>query len=485
MSEGGIELQESAKLLNNDSVPELVSEADRRMIRRVKWKTDLIILPLLVSIHFLAQMGRSDLANAKVAGLDEDFDLDASKYSLVASILLVGYLLFQLPAMLLMRKVGPPVEFACAMIVWGVVTVCTIKATNYIHLMIIRLLVGASEAFIQGAVLYLSFWYPYNELATRGAILYSSVALAGTINGLLAYFIETKLNGVNGWTAWQWIFFIEGIVPIGWAFVILFLLPNTPETVKLFFTPQEKKIIIARSRAAHNTGESKIIPKLIVKVLTQPQFWFVVLMDSGVHFCTTSLSNFIPDIIKGLGYESIQAQLMTVIVYCAALVGILAASRVADKLQRRGVIIMVCAALAVVGYVLLLTLTNDTARLAATCVVAAGAYPISVLSLVWMATNNVGYTFRASAAGMVNIFSQLIAISANFAFSDPPYYRLGLGISLLMIAMSGIMAGLQLGYLGLMNKIKRAEQHGELAARRRQLTIDEIGNAHPDFFFSF
>ena len=56
MSEGGIELQESAKLLNNDSVPELVSEADRRMIRRVKWKTDLIILPLLVSIHFLAQM---------------------------------------------------------------------------------------------------------------------------------------------------------------------------------------------------------------------------------------------------------------------------------------------------------------------------------------------------------------------------------------------------------------------------------------------
>lgn len=54
--------------------------------------------------------GRSDLANAKVAGLDKDFDLDASKYSLVASILLVGYLLFQLPAMLLMRKVGPPVE---------------------------------------------------------------------------------------------------------------------------------------------------------------------------------------------------------------------------------------------------------------------------------------------------------------------------------------------------------------------------------------
>lgn len=90
------------------------------------------------------------------------------------------------------------------MIVWGVVTVCTIKATNYIHLMIIRTLVGASEAFIQGSILYLSFWYPYNELATRGAILYSGVALAGTFNGLLAYLIETNLDGVNGWNAWQW-----------------------------------------------------------------------------------------------------------------------------------------------------------------------------------------------------------------------------------------------------------------------------------------
>ncbi|KAK6221102.1 hypothetical protein LQW54_001675 [Pestalotiopsis sp. IQ-011] len=430
-------------------------------------------------------MGRSDLANAKVAGLDKDFDLDASKYSLVASILLVGYLLFQLPAMLLMRKVGPPVEFACAMIVWGVVTVCTIKATNYIHLMIIRTLVGASEAFIQGSILYLSFWYPYNELATRGAILYSGVALAGTFNGLLAYLIEVNLDGVNGWNAWQWMFFVEGIIPIAWAFIILFLLPNTPETVKLFFTPEEKKIIVARSRAAHNTGESKIIPKLIAKVLAQPQFWLVVLVDSGVHFCTTSLSNFVPDILRGLGYASVQAQLMTVVVYSAALVGILAAARVADRLQKRGAVACACSAVAAAGYVVLLAVEDDRARLAATCVVAAGAYPISVLSLVWMATNNVGYTFRASAAGSVNVFSQLVAISANFAFGDPPYYRMGLGISLFMIAMSGVAAALQLGYLSLMNKVKRAEQHSELASRRRQLTIDEIGNAHPDFFFSF
>ena len=77
---------------------------------RVKLKTDLFVLPLLASIYFLAQMGRSDLGNAKVAGLDEDFGLTPDMYSNVASIFLVGYLVFQLPGTLLLREIGPSIQ---------------------------------------------------------------------------------------------------------------------------------------------------------------------------------------------------------------------------------------------------------------------------------------------------------------------------------------------------------------------------------------
>lgn len=52
--------------------------------------------------------GRSDLANAKVAGMDKDLRLTAQMYSNVSSIFLVGYILFQLPGTLLLRKIGPP-----------------------------------------------------------------------------------------------------------------------------------------------------------------------------------------------------------------------------------------------------------------------------------------------------------------------------------------------------------------------------------------
>ncbi|OJD32526.1 mfs transporter protein [Diplodia corticola] len=466
----------------------LVEEEDeeiRKLERRVRWKTDFAILPLLASVYFLAQMGRSDLANAKIAGMDGDLGLTAQMYSNVSSIFLVGYILFQLPGTLLLRKIGPPTQFAGAMMAWGVVTACTVAADGYPTLMVLRALVGAAEAFIQGAILYLSFWYRYSELATRGAILYSTVALAGSFNGLLAYAITRTLSNARGWTAWQWIFLIEGVVPIAWAFVVFALLPSTPERIRLGFSPAEKDLVIRRSRASHNSGDGTIRPRLILKLLADPKMWMVTAVDAGAHFCTSSLSNFIPAILQGLGYAGVDAQLMAVVVYAASFVGILTSCFISDALRKRGIVIVVDAAIAAVGYVLLLVLTDNTARLAATCVVAAAAYPLVVLSLAWTASNNVGYTFRASAAAIINISAQLVAIGGNQAFNDPPYYRQGLGASLGMICMSGTVAGLLMVYLRVLNKRKVEEREGEKAARLRECGVDEVGNEHPDFFFSF
>ncbi|KAL1647057.1 hypothetical protein SLS58_002827 [Diplodia intermedia] len=473
------------------SVEDGDSESSREMRKmevRVRRKTDFAVLPLLCSVYFLAQMrrkGRSDLANAKVAGMDQELGLTAQMYSNVSSIFLVGYIVFQLPGTLLLRKIGPPTQFASAMVVWGTVTACTVVADGYAALMVIRALIGAAEALIQGAILYLSFWYRYNELATRGAILYSTVALAGSFNGLLAYAIQLTLDGANGWSAWKWIFLIEGVVPVAWAAVVATLLPSTPERIRWGFSAAEKEAVVARSRAVHNTGDSTIRPKLILRLLADPKFWMVVLVDSGAHFCTSSLSNFTPAILQGLGYAGVDAQLMAVVVYAAAFVGILASCWISDRLGQRGVVICVDAALAAVGYALLLGLTDDTARLVATCLVACCAYPLVVLSLAWTASNNVGYTFRASAAALINIVAQTVAIGGNQAFNDPPYYRKGLGVSLAMICMSGVVAGLLVLYLRAANERKVRDQHSEKGERLRACTVDEVGNAHPDFRFSY
>ena len=54
--------------------------------------------------------GRSDLANAEIAGLTRDWSISSQQYSNIAGMFYVGYLILQLPSTLLVRKLTPPVQ---------------------------------------------------------------------------------------------------------------------------------------------------------------------------------------------------------------------------------------------------------------------------------------------------------------------------------------------------------------------------------------
>ncbi|KAI1340036.1 MFS general substrate transporter [Xylariaceae sp. FL0016] len=400
---------------------EMRTEVDPKFARRLKWKLDLFILPVISSVYFFAAIGRSDLANAKIAGLTEELGLSPKAYSNAATMFLVGYIVFQLPGTLLIKKIRAPVQFAGAMIAWGFVTAITVLIKNKAELLVVRFLIGGAEAFVQGGVFYLSFWYEYRELATRGAIFFSMSTLAGAFNGLIAYAISKNLDGANGWLAWRWIFLIEGVIPIAFAFLVIFLLPASPFELKWGFNKAEKEHIIERAARAHNTAEAKLEWKKVPKILLDVQFWLFCLIACGGHFCLASFSNFLPAIIEGLGYNGIDAQIFTVIVYACAFVGILFWCRLADKTNARGTILVASTAVAAAGYAILIATKNEKVQFAATCLVAFGTYPHLVLHLSWAAMNFIGYTRRGSALAFFNIISQLFAISGTQAYSDPPY----------------------------------------------------------------
>ncbi|KAJ5414610.1 hypothetical protein N7509_001237 [Penicillium cosmopolitanum] len=400
-----------------------------RLLSRVKWKLDLFILPIISIVYFFAQMGRSDLANAKVAGLSDELKLSPRDYSNAATVLLVAYIVFQLPGTLLIKQIGSARQFSGAMIIWGAITASTVAIQNKGELFALRFLIGAAEAFVQGGVFYLSFWYQYDELATRGAIFYSMSTLAGAFNGLIAYGIDKDMDGTRGWRAWRWIFLIEGLMPCVAAFFVLFLLPNSPETLRFGFTAEEKALV-------------------------------------------------------GFGYTSMNTQLFSVIVYACACVGVLFWAKVADRTNARGLTMAASTCGAIVGYSLLLGLENDKARFGATCLVAFSVYPSVVLQLSWAAMSFIGYTRRGSSLAFTNIFSQIFAICGTQAYSDPPYYRKGnasaLGLSCISLVLS---LGLR-WYFGAANKTKASEQFEEYACSQRQKGLEELGDKHPDFFYT-
>lgn len=124
--------------------------------------------------------------------------------------------------------------------------------------------------------------------------------LAGAFNGLIAYGIDKDMDGFRGWRAWRWIFLIEGIMPCAVAFLVLVLLPDSPETLRFGFTAEEKALAVRRSRRAHNTSEARLELKKIPLVLLSLHFWLMLGIACCSHFCVGSLSNFLPAIIQVL-----------------------------------------------------------------------------------------------------------------------------------------------------------------------------------------
>ncbi|KAJ6153656.1 hypothetical protein N7470_006615 [Penicillium chermesinum] len=81
--------------------------------------------------------------------------------------------------------------------------------------------------------------------------------------------------------------------------------------------------------------------------------------------------------------------------------------RIDDRTNARGYTMAVSAAGSIVGYALLLGLTENYARFAAACVVAVFIYPVTVLKLTWAAMGVVRYTRIGSALVSLNIVGQV------------------------------------------------------------------------------
>lgn len=85
-------------------------------------------------------------------------------------------------------------------------------------------------------------------------------------------------------------------------------------------------------------------------------------MFHGFAFPLYSLSLFLPTIVTQLGYKSWQAQLLTVPCYAAAFFGILLFAWTSARTQKRGLWIIIGGAIAIVGYVVLLTTHSASHR---------------------------------------------------------------------------------------------------------------------------
>lgn len=346
--------------------------------RALLWKQDKRIVPLSAAIYFLCYLDRSNIGNAKILNSSTHDDLMSEtgmtnyQYTISLMVFLVAYGLFEVPSngtpappptspsycctylvassdgtsLVLLKKLRPSRWIAILMFGWGACSMGLSGAHNYGTVVGVRFALGVFEAgLFPGLVYYLTFWYKSDERSIRVAFILASATLAGAFGGAIAYGVG-HMNQAQGISAWRWLFIIEGAPSCLSALFVLFFLPDYPETVK-WLSGEERALALRRLRVEGSKGlHGSDWWEDTRATLVDWRLWGHYAVYFGISAPFSSLSLFTPSITAGLGYEDLQAQLMTVPPYAVAYVVQILVSWSADHFNSRG---MHSAAVATVG----------------------------------------------------------------------------------------------------------------------------------------
>jgi hypothetical protein len=151
---------------------QLYTPDEERVVIR-KHDTRLVLFVAL--LFLLSFLDRSNIGNARVAGLDADLQTDpprADWYEWALTAFYVAYIAFEWMA-LLWRLVPAHIYVAVLVLSWGLAASLQAVATSYPVLIALRVVLGIGEAGFAGIPFYLSFFFKRHELAFRTAVFVS------------------------------------------------------------------------------------------------------------------------------------------------------------------------------------------------------------------------------------------------------------------------------------------------------------------------
>lgn len=216
-------------------VPRFSKEEEDAVIRKLDW----YLMPLIFALYMLSVLDRSNLGNARIAGLAKDINLTGRRYDWLATVFYIAYILSQWTT--IGWKAFPPHKWVAVVVfLWGLVSTMQSTVFNWGDLMACRVLLGIVEAcYGPGVPLYLSYFYPREKLGFRTGIFLSGSALANAYSGALAYGITQEKSHV---APWRILFIVEGVPTCLLAILAWFWFPDKPGDA-WFLTERQREIV--------------------------------------------------------------------------------------------------------------------------------------------------------------------------------------------------------------------------------------------------
>lgn len=252
----------------------------------------------------------------------------------------------------------------------------------------------------------------------------------------------------------------EGAPTVMFSTVIFFFLPDSPESAK-FLDDDERTQAVERLQIVDRTARSRLAWRQVLNGLSDYKNYIHMLIHFCCNYSFAGLSNFLPTIIRDMGYTSVNAQGLTAPPYFASFLCCIGVAILSDRLGNRGFIISSFATIGTIGYLILAIVHQETATAArytgiwlATC----GIFPALAINITWLLGNQGGDSKKGAGMAILAIFGQCSSFVSSVIFSDRdgPFYVRGCALG---CAFTGFIVILALGLHFILEYENRKKDH--------------------------
>ena len=288
------------------------------------------LVPVAFITYSLAYLDRANFGFGTAGGMSKDLHITPGISSLLGSLFFLGYFFFQIPGTHYAATKSAKKLIFWSLILWGVCAMATGMTSNINMLIVIRFMLGVVEsAVMPSMIILLSRWFTKKERSRANTFL----ILGNPVTILWMSILSGYLINSMGW---RWMFILEGLPAIIWAFFWWNLVNDKPKEAKWLSQQDKDALEAVLQKEQQNIKPVKnylqaFKSKAVILLCLQYAFWSI-----GVY----GFVMWLPTIIKAAPNMSIvETGWLSSVPYLFAIIAMLVTSYFSDKTLKRKIFV--------------------------------------------------------------------------------------------------------------------------------------------------
>jgi MFS transporter, ACS family, tartrate transporter len=325
------------------------------IMRRVFWR----IIPFLFLLYICAYIDRINLSFAALS-MRRDLGFSDTIYGTGAGLFFISYALFEIPANLVLLRIGPRRWIAIIMTTWGFVSAAMALVHSPVGFYLLRFLLGVAEAgFFPGVILCFTRWFPAGHRARAFALFITAAPTSGVIGAPISTLL-LRLDGIAGLAGWKWLFLGEGLPSVLLGIIAFFVLDDTPEEAH-WLSPSERHWLVTEVAA----NAPPAAPTHLAGAFGSAAVWFLSAIYFAMSVAFYALTLWLPVVVKNLTHAAdLKVIALTAIPYALAAAAMLSIARSSDRTGERKWHLISCLIAAAVTFIASAAIGNPILSLA-------------------------------------------------------------------------------------------------------------------------